>query len=120
MTIQNLTDMISAMKTTIATYERAAESLQGVLLGQGFIVRCQGLCLTFDIEAGHAINPTTSQPQRAVRFTREDAQRIASVVKNGNGIAGEAVHVRQAIMDELTNERDLLALLEAKDTEPSI
>lgn len=105
--------MLQQTKDAITSYELAAESLQGVLLGQGYIVRCQGLPLAFDIKAGVVSNPRTSQPQTATRFTLDDAARVAADVKNGNGTAGEVVHVRHAIVDSLVEQRELLALLEA-------
>jgi hypothetical protein len=109
---QDWKDMLTSTRNAITSYELAAKSLQGVLLGQGFVVRCQGLCLAFDIDAGVVLNPQFSQPQMATRFSKDDAVRVADEVKNGNGIAGEAVHVRDAIADALVEQRELLALLE--------
>jgi hypothetical protein len=112
-------NMLQQTKNAITSYELAAESLQGVLLGQGYIVVCQGLPLTFDIKNGQANNPRTSQPHMAVRFSLRDATAIAAEVKNGNGIAGEAVHVGDAIADALVEQRELLALLEANSNTTS-
>ena len=105
-------ETIANTKNAITSYELAAQSLQRALLGQGYIVRCQGLCLAFDIDAGRVSNPRTSQPQMATRFSQRDAEAVAADVKNGNGTPGEAVHVSQAIADALAEQRELLALLE--------
>lgn len=103
---------LQATRNTIASYQLVADSLRGVLLGQGFIVLCQDIPLAFDIEDGCAVRPRSSQPQTATRFTRENAELVAAGVQNGNGMAGEVMHVRDAIEAALAEQRDLLALLE--------
>lgn len=109
-----MTTMIQQTKDAIAEYEVAAGMLRGVILGQGFVVKCDGVFLTFDIDALRRVhNPRPSQPHRAVRFTRADAWQIAGSIKNGNGSAGEVVHVRLAVDEALANQCALLAMLEA-------
>lgn len=84
-----------------------------MLLGEGYVVLCQGLPLAFDIEHGVVTNPRVTAPQKATRFTLDDAARVAVQVKNGNGTHGEVVHVRHAVATALVGQRELLALLEA-------
>ena len=108
-----MNDLIADTQTAIAEYEQAGQALQGVILGQGFVVRCEGLYLTFDVDqTGRVSNPQPSQPHRARRFTRADATTVAACIKNGNGAAGEVVHVRQAIAESLEGQRFLLSRLQ--------
>ena len=108
-----MNDLIADTQTAIADYEQAGQALQGVILGQGFVVRCEGLYLTFDVDqAGRVSNPQPSQPHRARRFTRADATTVAACIKNGNGVAGEVVHVRQAVAEALEGQRFLLSRLQ--------
>lgn len=113
MNMNTWNDTLQATRNSITQLEMAAESLKHVLLGQGYIVRCEGLCLAFTIEAGKVSNPVTAQPQMATRFSLRDAEAVAADVKNGNGTAGEAVHVTEAVRDALEGQRELLALLVA-------
>lgn len=105
--------MLQQTQNAITSYELAAESLQGVLLGHPYVVQVEGIPLAFEIENGVVTKPSTSQPQLATRFTLEDAAIVAAQVKNGNGTAGEVVHVRHAIASAIAGQRELLALLEA-------
>lgn len=109
-----MTQLIQDTKDAIAEYQAAGAALRSVILGQGFVVRCQGVCLSFDIGAARAVSdPRPSQPHRATRFTRGDAEAVAASVKNGNGEAGQALHVRLAVEDALEQQKILLATLEA-------
>ena len=111
----NVQEMMQNLRTTITGYEQAAAQLEGVILGQGFVVRCQGVYLDFDIDAaGLVTNPRSTRPNMAPRFTRADASRIAATVRNGNEVAGEAVHVRDAIAHELKATRLLLEQLQER------
>ena len=111
-----MNDLIADTQKAIAEYEQAADLLRGVILGQGFVIRCQGVFVAFDFDAAGLVkNPRPSQPHQATRFTRADAALVAATVKNGNGAAGEIVHVREAIDAVLTNQRDLLAVLLAHE-----
>ena len=108
-------EMMQTLRTAITGYELAAEQLDGVILGQGFVVRCQGVFLEFDVDgAGLVTNPRSTRPQLATRFTRSDATRIAATVRNGNDMAGEVVHVRDAVAQELRATRLLLERLQER------
>lgn len=113
MNMNDWSNMIEQTREAIATYQRAGEALRGVMLGQGYVVVCQGLPLAFDIEAGMVKNPRPSEPQKATRFTLDDAARVAKEVKNGNGTQGEVMHVRHAIVDAILEQQSLLSLLES-------
>lgn len=108
-------EMMQGLQAAIAGYQVAAEQLDGVILGQGFVVRCQGVYLDFDVDgAGLVTNPRSTRPHQAVRFTRSDATKIAATVRNGNDEAGEVVHVRDAVAQELRVTRELLEQLQER------
>ena len=113
----NVREIMQALRTSITGYEMAAEQLQGVILGQGFVVRCQGVYLEFDLEgtvATIATNPRAARPNLATRFTRSDATHLAASVSNGNQVAGEVVHVRDAIAQEIQGLQQLLEQLQQR------
>lgn len=112
MNMNDWTNMIEQTREAIARYRRAGDALRGVMLGQGYVVVCQGLPLAFDIEDGVVKNPRPSEPQKATRFTLEDAAQVAKEVKNGNGTPGEVMHVRHAIVDAILEQQALLTTLE--------
>lgn len=102
----------------IAGYERAAAALENVLLGQSFIVCCEGIYLAFDIDpqTREVSKPRSTRPQLATRFTKGDAERVAQSVFNGHGQKGQAVNVADAIRTALAENRKLLAAIEANQT----
>ena len=103
------------IKEAIASYERAAAALDNVLLGRAFIVCCEGVYLTFDIDPNTqaVTNPRSTRPQNATRFTKSDAERVAQSVLNGHNHKGHAVHVGEAIRAVLAENRKLLTVIEA-------
>lgn len=104
-----LLNMIADAKDAIAEYERAQRGLANTLLGAGYIVQCEGVYLTFDVDqAGNVSNPRHCHPHRARSFSRENADMLAGVVFNGNGQAGEAIHVRDAVDQALDAQRAVL------------
>lgn len=110
----NIAELIESTKAALVEYQAAADRLQGVIFGQGFIVRCDGLCLAFDIDADRRVSkPKSAAAYRATRFTRADAARVAATVKNGHGTVGEAIHVRDAIAQEIDEQSRLLKTLQA-------
>lgn len=101
-------EVISQLKTNLETMERALSNLDGVLLGQGHIVTCQGVPVRFEIVDGKAQNPQPCPPHMATRFTASDAKRIAESTRNGNNIPGETIHVKDALQQEIESIRGLL------------
>ena len=71
-------------------------SLDGVILGEGYIIEVEGVAIRFNeegINACRAIN--------ANRFDEITAKRLALNFKNGNGKHGEAIHLRQSIENSI-------------------
>ena len=94
----------------ISELEQAQASLEGELLEQGYIVECEGLYLSFDVDAqGRVTNPSPAAPHKSRRFAKEDAEAFAANIRNGNGTTGTALHVVDAIAVQLANLRALLA-----------
>lgn len=109
-----LLNLIADTKDAIADYERAKKGLANVLLGADYIVQCEGVYLTFDVDhAGNVSNPRHCQPHRARSFTRKNAEMLAGVVSNGNGNghAGAAIHIRDAVDQALDAQRAVLETL---------
>lgn len=98
---------LATLEAAIGELERARVGLSNILLGEGYIVRVQGVCVDY------AIDPTTrkvttdgtGQPHRVRRFTKADAEHLAAITLNGNKVAGEAVHVRHAVEQSLEELR---------------
>lgn len=84
-----------------ARLEQARAQLDGVLLGEGWIVACEGVYLSFTITDGQVSEPRHTSPERCTRFTRRDAERIAANVRNGRNTRAEAIHILDALRQEL-------------------
>lgn len=114
-------ELIADTRAAIAEYEKAAAALAGLELVAGYIVKCQGVYLTFSINSqGQVYQPQMCQPHKARSFTRRDAQRVAHSVWNGNQAAGEVIHVRDAIAEALAGQRSLLTLALNREKATSI
>lgn len=107
-----LSEVARTLRARIPELERAGRSLENVLLGQGYIVVCQGVYLTFDVIEGYAINPRHAPASLCLRMTKRDAQAVAERVINGNNVKAEAIHVRDAIAVQLAELRDTLNFIE--------
>lgn len=109
-----IAELIAQTKTAIAESQAEADRLGNVILGEGFVVKCERVYLAFDIDSALRVtNPRMTRAHLATRFTRGDAKRVAMTVKNGHGTVGEVQHVRDAIGEEIEEQRLLLATLEA-------
>lgn len=107
-------ELINQTRASIAEYEQAGVRLANVLLGHGYIVVCQDVYLTFDIEPdGGVTNPRHCQPHLAVRFTKDQAELLAAEVRNGNGTVGQAIHVKDAIALALDAQRAVMETINA-------
>lgn len=110
-------DLIAQANERIAEDKKALESLRNVLLGQGFIVVSHigvALSFEFDAETSKVHSPTTAGcANKATRFTKADAERIAASVLDGKGDHGRAVHVVQAIRDSIADQERLIDMIRA-------
>jgi len=112
---QALAEVLETLRASEAELARRDRGLQNVLLGCGYVVRCDGVCLTFDVDAKTRVasNPRVTSASRAHRFTQRDAETLAAVTKNGAGKVAEAVHIVDAVRQELDGIRKNIAALEA-------
>lgn len=78
------------------------ESYRHVLFGEGYIVvNPGGVHLAFTVENRRVTTPRFASVQRATRFTRRDAEAVAATVTNGNGERATAMHINQALDEEI-------------------
>lgn len=114
--LMELKDRTAAM---IAEYQIAKKKLQGMVLVGGYVVRCDGIVLTFDVDSdGYVTNHRPCPPHRAHSFSLAQAQALACEFRNGNGVPAEAVHVVQAVDAALDAERATLDFLYTIKVEP--
>ena len=107
-------DLMQQTIEAIAEYEDALVKLAGMNLVAGYLVRCQNVCLSFDMSPdGYVFNPRPCPPHKARSFTWEQAKTVASKVRNGNAVRGEAVHVIQAVTEALDAQKAVMATLVA-------
>jgi hypothetical protein len=112
-------EYVATVDAQIAEMREALATLSRAILGDGYIIRTGGadypVYLTFTVNPDRIVNsPRTSAVHKAMRFTREDAHRIAPSITNGSGQKGEAVHVLDAIRAEIESQqktRDYVAAL---------
>jgi hypothetical protein len=109
-------EILAELDAQLHDLELARQGLRSTLLGSGFVVTCEGLTIDYWIEPSTRIVKTkgTAPCYMARRFTRRDAERIAAITINGNGKAGTAIHVRDAI------ERDIAAITSLRATLASV
>lgn len=83
-----------------------------VLLGQGWIVECAQLALTFTVTNRIVDDPRPcGGPMRAMRFTQADARAVAESVKNGAGDKGYAIHIKDAMDNHIARIREAIQAL---------
>jgi hypothetical protein len=109
-----LQETIEKAKMAIHEYETAKAGFASIDQVVAFIVCCQDVYLTFDLDAaGNVANPQHCMPHLARRFTFAQASQLAAVVRNGNDCQGEVVHVTLAVEAALDAQRSVLELLSA-------
>lgn len=104
-------DIISTVKGRIKELKSAQKLYDGVMLGAGYLVRVGPLHLKFNIEGRKVKGASPCKVEQAHLFTIEDARKVARGTVNGRGESGEAIHISQAISDELAMVEGLLKKL---------
>jgi len=114
-TAKNVHPFVTEMREDRARLQAFLSSLGCLSLSDGYIIRCQGLCMTFDVDGAGVLSNArvAGGPDKAMRFTRNNAARIAPAVKNGNGTVGESIHVRDALQESIAELGRLIDQLEA-------
>ncbi len=103
------TKIITRLREAIAANTKELTRLGHVLLGQGHVVvSSHGLTITYDIRDGKAVNPRTCQPATAVRFCEADAKAVARNTHDGTGKPYRAMHVTEALRQDIYRDIDLL------------
>lgn len=101
-------EVIALLEGSRTEMEALASRLEGALLGAGWVVRNQGVYLAFDIRDLTVEGVTSCRLTEAPRFTEANAKILAAAVRNGNNVAGEAVHIKQALREEISQLSALL------------
>lgn len=106
-------EIISDLQADREKLLAAQERFSRVLLREGYVVRCEGLTMTFDIDPKTltVLGGSTMPLLQAPRYTKENALILANAMRNGNGTPGEAVHIRDAIAANLAECERLLKAL---------
>lgn len=116
MSLLELMDMKDRSAAAITGYEMAKRQLAGMGLAGGYVVCCDGIVLTFDLEEGDLLtNPRPCPPHQARSFSLPQAEAVAGLLNNQNGDRAEAVHVADAVDVALDAERAVLAFLYSID-----
>jgi hypothetical protein len=103
--------MLTAVEA-VRAYEMALARLGRMTLVAPYLVECDGIPVTFDVdETGYVTTVRSCAPHLARSFTRLDADRLASAVRNGDGTPGNVVHVRDAVYKALDAERAVVETL---------
>lgn len=108
--------VLATLRAQESALARRSVGLQNVLLGNGHVVRCAGLFMQFDVDPKTLVasNPRpVGSSLGAQRFTKRDAETLAAATKNGSGDQAEAIHVADAVREELADVRKLIAQIEA-------
>lgn len=90
--------IVGELEAAIDIYDKKIGSLKNVLLGEGYIVMVAGRGVAFKIVDKMALSPSSVRVDMAPRFTKRDAEMLASGITNGNGEKAKAVHIVEALM----------------------
>ena len=105
--------VISILKSQLASTEKAISDLSGVALGQGYVVSCGGVYLTFGGGSNLASDPRPcAGPQYATRFNRADSLAVAAGVRNAQGEAGRAIGLVAALEAKRAELASILARIQ--------
>ena len=78
--------ILATLRTQEAELASRDAGLRNVMLGNGYVVRCAGLFMAFDVDPKtlRASNPRPiGSILGAQRFTQRDAEMLAAATKNG-------------------------------------
>ncbi len=109
-------EFVATLKDSIADYKKSLKRLSNVLLGQGYIVWNNEMAITFEVDPktrGISDPRVIGNPAKAIRMTKDEAERIAAVIFDGAMRPAKAIHVVDALQRSLANCESILAALEA-------
>lgn len=97
---QEILDMFAADRAELV---EQLDRLQNVILGNGYVVRCEGLTLGFTVDPATLVAsaPVTVPLRKAPRYTKGDAMTLAAATRNGNGTQAQAVHIKDALAEAI-------------------
>lgn len=114
------------LKTMLETYKADMEgriqmyrvALQALDLTpaeeKGYVVQVDGYTVRFELVDGEYKNPMICPPHCCTQFTKEEADKMARSVVNGNGQNGTSIFVTDAIQKVLQSEQEMLKIIDAK------
>lgn len=79
-----------------------------IITNNTHIVMTEGVGYTFTVINNEILEPVGCSPHKAKKFTRKQAEIVATLVSNGNGVKGTAVGYYDAVEMELTKVKNLL------------
>jgi hypothetical protein len=101
---------VAVLQERLGQLKEAKKNYQNVLLGKGYIVRVGMVHLRFTITSERLVtDPVSCRVESADLFAKEDAEAIAANSANGRGEVGQAIHVKDAIEEEIAMVESLLA-----------
>ena len=101
-------EIIDKFEAQVVTLEALKKSLSNVLLGQGWVVHVEGVYQKYEIVGGKIVGCRFCGVENATRFTERDAKAVASNTFNGNKLSGTAIHINDAVKQELEKVKGLL------------
>ena len=123
-TLNTIADLAATFRADLAEHQKMLASSLRSLVSHGWIIVVRSPSLveggrdsldatTFTVQGRKVTNPRLSSVLRCTRFTKADAEAIASGVRNGNGAQGEAMTVIDALRHQIATLEDILATLDA-------
>lgn len=108
--MEMLNDDLTALKEKLAR-------LDGVLLGEGYVLMSNGMALAFDIDDQRRLSnprPVGLDGTGYLMLAKEEAERIAANVFDGGGKPAEAMHIRAALQQAIADQTALIENLTSK------
>ena len=103
---------IAILQGRLTELQKARNNYKHVLLGAGHLVRVGPVYLKFTITSERLVTDSVNcTVESADLFVQEDAEAIAKTITNGHNEKGQAVHVTDAIEEEIAMVEKLLTTI---------
>ena len=106
-------DFKAEIKNTQDLIDRAEKAIAiPVLTNQPYIVMCDSMHMNPEIVDGKTVegNVDTGFPWKVRRFSKENAQIVADLMKNGNGVRGHVIGWNKATRDFIISMNEVIQM----------
>jgi hypothetical protein len=108
-------ELIADMEARAAELETMAAAIAPSRFEPWVVVSAHGIALRFTFEGLNVTGVASTNMENVTTLSRENAEHLAPVTKDGNGDAGRAMTKRQALLDQARESRNVASLLRCSE-----